>query len=106
MKNAKKIIFIFLASVLFISCVFLQVLYLHKYCLENEDFYSDYYAAKLLKNDKIIYDGINHHVPLIAVIFLPLTLLEKEEAFFYGEFFQLCFIIFAYGSLHAKSGLD
>ena len=94
MKNAKKIIFIFLASVLFISCVFLQVLYLHKYCLENEDFYRDYYAAKLLKNDKIIYDGINHHVPLIAVIFLPLTLLEKEEAFFLWGIFSIVLYYF------------
>lgn len=45
------------------------------------DLGQDYHAAVALRCGNTIYDGINHHVPFVAVLSLPLTFLSYRTSF-------------------------
>lgn len=45
------------------------------------DLGQDYHAASALRAGNSIYDGINHHVPFVAVLSTPLTFMEFRTAF-------------------------
>jgi hypothetical protein len=56
------------------------------------DFSKDYRAARALWHHQSIYAAVNHHPPLTAFFFLPLSYLSYSQAFL----FWTCFSVFLY----------
>lgn len=86
--------------------------------IHNLQFYSsvittdlgqDYHAATALRSGNTVYDGINHHVPFVAVLSIPLTFLEYRNAFLLWGVLSIillfvCIYIVVYG-LELRLGL-